>query len=179
MKLSTALARGLTALEETVLAYGILIIAALTVTNVLARTFTGRSLAEAEELSQFALIGVTFVGLSYAAAQGRHIRMTAFYDLLTKPHRRRLRAAICIATACLLAYLAVYAVSYALTVRALGSVSPVLQVPLWIVYLWAPAGLSLACLQYTLTGWQNIHSKEEAYVAYGLVDSHVPPAEDI
>ena len=70
--------------EEAILSGGILVIAFLTIANVFCRTFLGFSLAFAEEVSQFLIILVTFVGLSYGAAQGRHIRMTALYDELPR-----------------------------------------------------------------------------------------------
>jgi TRAP-type C4-dicarboxylate transport system permease small subunit len=179
VRFAKQLSRCLTVVEETVLAGGILCLATLTVLNVLARTFLGYSLAAAEEISQFALIAVTFVGLSYAAAQGRHIRMTAFYDAVPKPGRKHLRLGICVFTAALLLYLDVYAVSYVLTVKALGSVSPVLQAPLWTVYLAAPFGLSLAALQYCLAAWRNLRSKDEIYLAYGVPDVYLPPMDGI
>lgn len=179
MKLGERLSRYLTVVEETVLAFGILTLASLTVINVLARTFLGRSMAAAEEISQFALIAVTFVGLSHAAARGRHIRMTAFYDAIPKPTRKRLRVAICLLTAGLLLFLDVHAVSYVLTVKALGSVSPVTQVPLWVVYMVAPFGFTLATLQYGLAALKNLRSSEEIYLAYGVPDVYLPPMDGI
>ena len=70
----------MTFVEEFILSGGILVIAALTIANVFCRTFFGFSLAFAEEVSQFLIVLITFVGLSYGASQGRHIRMTAIYD---------------------------------------------------------------------------------------------------
>lgn len=171
--------RAVTVVEEAILAWGILGMASLTIANVLARTFFGHSLAAAEELSAFAIIAITFVGLSYAAAQGRHIRMSAFYDALPRRARRRLRIAICLSTAALLGYLSAYSVAYVHTVKSLGSVSPVLQVPLWIVYSVAPFGLSLATFQYLLTAWRNWKSDDEIYLAYNVPDRYLPPMDGI
>lgn len=151
--------------EEFILSGGILVIAFLTIANVFCRTFLGFSLAFAEEVSQFLIVLVTFVGLSYGAAQGRHIRMTAIYDELPHKPKRRLTIFICFSTALLLGYLAWYAGSYCLTVGTLGTVSPVLQVPFSWVYLSAPLGLVLAALQYMLAGIKNCVS-EEIYLAY-------------
>lgn len=172
--------RGLVdALERVVLAGGVLLVAALTVGNVLLRTFSGHSLAALEEISGWALVAVTFVGLSHAASQGRHIRMSAFYDVLPAYRRRLLRAAICASTAALLLTLDVYAVRYLGTVKALGSVSPVLQVPLWWTYLAAPIGLSLAALQYALAAWVNARSDGDPYLAYGVPDGYQPPLDGL
>lgn len=143
-------------LEEICLAGGIILIAALTVINAALRTITGDSLVYAEELSQFAMIGVTFIGASYAASKGRHIRMTAIYDNLSEARQKALMLAITATTAALLAVLTYYAIHYALTVRALGTISPALQVPFWIVYLTAPIGLGLGSIQYALAFYKNL-----------------------
>jgi C4-dicarboxylate transporter, DctQ subunit len=142
---------------EAVLVSGsILGIAALSATNVFTRTVLGFSLAWAQELSQFLMITVTFVGLSYAASQGRHVRMTAIYDQLSPRARKAVMTGIAATTSALLAALTVFAVDYANTLHTLGTVSPALQVPLWIVYAVAPVGLALAALQYALTVVRNL-----------------------
>src|SRR5690606_39435019 len=75
-------ARIIQTVEEWVLAGGILALAALSIGNVVARSLLNRSIAAAEEITQFLMITICFVGLSYAVSRGRHIRMSAIYDLL-------------------------------------------------------------------------------------------------
>ena len=156
-------------IEAFLLASAILLIAGLTILNVVARSAFGSSIAATEELSQFLIILVTFVGLSYAASQGRHIRMTALYDQLPLRPRKALRIVITTSTAALLFLLAWYAVDYVLVVRRLGSVSPVLQVPLWLVYLAAPLGLAMAGVQYVFATARNFMS-DGVYLAYHVED---------
>lgn len=124
------------------------------------------------------IILVTFVGLSYGAAEGRHIRMTAIYDELPKDKKKKLTIVICFSTALLLLYLAGYALSYCHTVHTLGTVSPVLQIPFSWVYLSAPLGLFLASLQYFLAGAKNLGSPE-IYLAYNVpVDNSDPNLQE-
>ena len=154
------ISKWITKLEELCLAWGILGIAALTIGNVIARTAFSTSLVFAEEISQFLIVFVTFLGIGYAAGQGRHIRMTAIYDLLPERTRKVLAVTIAATTSALLFYLSYLAVRYALdTVRELGSVSPALRVPLWIVYLAAPLGFALGGLQYALAVVKNLTTK--------------------
>jgi len=142
--------------EEVLLAGGILLIAGLTIANVIGRTL-GSSLAAAEELSQFAIIFVTFIGIGHATRTARQIRMTAIYDSLPEPVRKPLALFIAASTSLLLAGAAWLAVRYTLfTVRELGAVSPVLQAPLWVVYLSAPLGLALGSVQYALGFVKNL-----------------------
>ncbi len=171
------MARAITFTEEVILAYGIILIAFFTTLNVFSRTFLGFSLAFAEELCQFLIILVTFVGLSYGAAQGRHIRMTAIYDEVPFKYRRWLRIGICFFTAGLLSVLTCYGLSYAFTVFALGTVSPVMQISLGWVYLTAPLGLGMAALQYFLAGWKNIQSSE-IHLSYMIPEVYQQPPMD-
>ncbi|MEZ4237795.1 MAG: TRAP transporter small permease [Myxococcota bacterium] len=150
------LLRLLQRIEAVVVSGGILGIAALSAANVVCRTAFGFSLAWAQELSQFLMIAVTFVGLSYAASQGRHIRMTAIYDQLSPRAQKATMVGISATTSALLAVLAVYGVSYAATVHTLGTVSPALRVPLWVVYAVAPLGLGLGAVQYALVVARNL-----------------------
>lgn len=135
-------------LEEAILAFGILSIAALMIANVLTRSLLGFSLTFGEELSQFLIVMVCFVGLSYAASQRRHIRMTAFFERLPPRPARLLATVVAASTSLLLLLLAVLALHYAWVVADLGSVSPVLGVPLFLVYLTAPLGFLASAGHY-------------------------------
>lgn len=157
--------------EESLLAISIIAIAALIILNVFARSLFGYSFAFTEELCQFLIVLVTFVGLSYAASKGRHIRMTAMYDMLGGRARKAAMLAIAGFTALLLFYLAWLAVDYVLVMRRLGSVSPVVQTPLYLVYLVAPLGLVLAGVQYVLTVAKNLR-EETVYLSFDTKDEY-------
>jgi len=175
MDIASRVRRALTRVEESCLAVGILGIAALTIGNVVARLFGG-ALFFAEELSQFLIIGVTFLGLGYAASRGRHIRMSALFDALPARQRKALMLLITATTAALLFFLAYLGVRYALgPMRILGSVSPTMQVPLWTVYLMAPLGLALAGIQYVLAFAKNL-TTEGVWLSFATrADLDAPP----
>lgn len=149
-------------LEEVVLATAMIAIAAITILNVFARNLLNHNLAAAEELNQFLIVLVCFVGLSYAASQGRHIRMTALFDQLSTRSRKRLILVISGSTSALMFVLAWYALKYALAVEM---VSPVLDVPLRYVYLTAPVGLVLGGIQHGLTFARNL-TTPEVYISF-------------
>ena len=158
-------------LERWTLAYGILLIAGITIANVFCRTVLNSSLTFAEEFAQFFIILVTFMGLSYAASQGRHIRMSALYDQLGPTARKRLMVGIAGGTALLMFFLAYYSVRYIATVYALGTRSAALQVPLYLVYCIAPIGFGLTGIQYALTVVRNL-TEEDVYVSYDHKDEY-------
>ncbi|HJL17208.1 MAG TPA: TRAP transporter small permease [Sandaracinaceae bacterium LLY-WYZ-13_1] len=178
-RFAVRISKVVTKLEELCLAWGILGIAVLTIANVIARSLFGTSIVFAEEISQFLIVFVTFLGLGYAAGQGRHIRMTALYDQLPDKPRKALATTIAATTAALLFYLSYLAVRYALfTVRELGSVSPALRVPLWYVYLAAPLGFGLAGIQYVLALVKNL-TTDGVWLSFEKEDGYdeAPPAD--
>lgn len=155
-------------IEAVGLSVAMLAMAAVTIANVFARNVTGNNLAAAEELNQFLIVFVCFVGLSYAAGMGRHIRMTALTDALPRDARRRLMVFISASTSALLIALGWFALRYAASV---DRESPVLGVPLRHVYLLAPIGLWMGALQYILTALRNAYGPE-VYASFDRIDGH-------
>ncbi len=162
---------GIATFERIVLSYGVLIMAANSIANVIGRFIFGQSIYFSMELNAFLMVLITFIGLGYAARQGRHIRMSAIYDELPDTGRKALMITISLVTAALMFILAYYSVSYVHRLFELGKVTPSLRVPLWITYLWVPIGFVITGIQYLLTVYQNLRSKE-VYISYEVVDSY-------
>ncbi len=163
--------RGIARVEALILAYGILLMALNTIANVIGRSVFGQSLYFSEELNQFLIVLVTFVGLGYAARRGRHIRMSAFYDQLPDGPKKALMVAICAGTALVMFIMAYFAVIYVMSVARLGTVTPALQVPLYLTYLWVPLGFVITGIQYVLTIVRNLRD-EPVYLSYEQVDQY-------
>lgn len=140
--------------------------AGVTVVNVVLRNLAGNGLAFAEELNQLLIVLVTFVGTSYAAGTGRHIRMSALSDAVPVRRRRWLLMGTAALTSVLLGAFAIFALRYALIVDRR---SPVLDLPLGTVYLIAPLGLAAGAVQYALVAWRNARGPG-AYVAFERLD---------
>lgn len=151
--------------EELILTYGIIALAVITVGNVISRSVFNQSWSFTEELSQFILVILTFMGVSYAIRCGRHIRMSAFYDLVNENIKRIIMMIISIFTAVLLFYLSYHALLFVLETKKYGRVTPSLQVPFYLVIMWAPFGLFLGGIQYILTFFKNLYSNE-AWLSY-------------
>ena len=151
--------------EEFILTYGIIALAVLTIGNVISRRVFNSSWTFTEEVSQFILVILTFMGVSYAIRCGRHIRMSAFYDLISEKWQRRLMMLISIVTAVILFFLAYHALLFVLETKKYGRVTPSLMVPFYLVIIWAPIGLFLGGIQYILTFFKNLTS-DEAWLSY-------------
>ncbi len=167
--------------EVFVLAYGVLLMAANSIANVAGRFFLSQSIYFSEELNQFLIVLITFVGLGYAARKGRHIRMSAVYDQLSDRNRKILMVIIATVTSAIMFVLAYYAFVYVSRVARLGKVTPSLQLPLYLTYVWVPIGFFITGLQYALTVVSNLRHPD-IYLSYEEInsydESHQQPAED-
>jgi C4-dicarboxylate transporter, DctQ subunit len=171
MRILAAIDSAIARFEAFVLAFGILLMATNSIANVVGRFVFARSLYFSEELNQFLIVLVTFVGLGYAARKGRHIRMSAFYDQLSDCGRKILMIIIAAVTAAVMFALAFYSYQYVARLYSLGKVTPSLQVPLYLTYLWVPIGFVITGIQYVLTVVQNLRSPG-VYMSYEQIDAY-------
>lgn len=163
--------RGIARIEAIILAYGVLLMAANSVGNVVGRFVFGRSLYFTEEINQFLIVLVTFVGLGYAARKGRHIRMSAVYDQFGDNGRKVLMLLIAGLTAAVMFVLAWYSWSYVEGLARRGTVTPSLQIPLYLTYLWVPVGFVITGIQYVLTVVRNLQSPD-VFISYEQIDAY-------
>ena len=157
--------------EAFVLAAGVILMAANSIANVIGRFVFGQSIYFSEELNQFLIVLVTFVGIGYAARKGRHIRMSAIYDQLGERGRKALMIFIAAVTALIMFALAWFAYEYIARLARLGKVTPSLQVPLYLTYLWVPIGFLITGIQYLLTVVQNLRSAD-VWISYEQIDAY-------
>jgi len=162
--------------EIFVLTWGVILMAANTIANVFGRYVFSQSLYFSEELNQFLIIIITFIGLGFATREGRHIRMSAIYDMLSPRKQKILMILIAALTAVVMFILAWYALEYVQKVASRGRITPALQLPLYLTYVWVVIGLTLTSFQYLLTTLRNLNfAEEEIYVSYLEVDSYEDP----
>jgi TRAP-type C4-dicarboxylate transport system permease small subunit len=161
--------RHMAAVERHLLGIGIMLMALITIANVMDRIVFSSSLFFAEEVSQFLVVLVTFVGTSTAARMGRHIRMTAFVDALGVTPRKVLLFVISLTTACLLFLLAWYSLDYLDSLARVGRLTPSLRIPVYVIYAFLPVGLVLAGIQYLLAAVANV-VREGAWVSFSQED---------
>ncbi|TCT04556.1 TRAP-type C4-dicarboxylate transport system permease small subunit [Tepidamorphus gemmatus] len=147
-------------IESVMLAVGVLLMAGNTIANVVGRFVFMKSIYFSEELNSILIVLITFAGISYAARHGRHIRMSAIFDNLPVPARRATMVLIAFVTAIFMFGLCWYAASYVMTLAGRGRVLPALQIPVWWMYAWVPMGFFMTSLQYALTGFKNLISRD-------------------
>jgi C4-dicarboxylate transporter DctQ subunit len=171
MRILATIDNGIARFEAFVLALGVILMAANSIANVIGRFVLAQSIYFSEELNQFLIVLVTFVGIGYAARKGRHIRMSALYDQLGDRGRKVLMIVIAAVTALVMFALAWFSYEYVARLAKLGKVTPALQVPLYLTYLWVPIGFVITGVQYLLTVIRNLRS-EDVWISYEHIDSY-------
>lgn len=146
-------------LEEWILSYAVLTMTVILVANVIARLIFKNSLTFAEEAGSILTIFVTFVGVSYCARVGRHIIMTAIFDLVPPVGKKVFLFISSTFTALCLLFLAYLSSRYVMGVFATGRVTPALGLPMWIPYAIVPLGFALGSFQYFVILLMNLMDK--------------------
>ena len=160
-------------LEKSLLITSILLMAAVSIANVIARNL-GSSLTFANELAQLLLVVVTFVGVGHGVREGRHIRVSAIHDTLPAKGRKVLLILTSFTTCGLMALLGVYAIGYVGNLADSGRIMPSLQLPLYIAYSVVPLGLFVAAMQFFLAGVKNLLTRDN-YLSWHQRDEYELP----
>jgi TRAP-type C4-dicarboxylate transport system permease small subunit len=158
--------------EAFILGAGVLLMALNTVANVVGRFVFQHSFFFTEEVNRILIVMITFAGIGYAARHGRHIRMSALFDVLPAGGRRWLMMLIALVTSLVMFALAFFSIRYIGSVASSGRVLSSLQVPVWWIFLWVPVGLSVTGVQYLLTALKNLVSSEAVYLSTEVRDGY-------
>ncbi|WP_227369498.1 TRAP transporter small permease [Halomonas sp. M20] len=162
--------------EAFVLAWGIIIMATNTIANVIGRYVFSQSIYFSEELNQFLILIVTFFGLGYVTRKGQHIRMSAVYDALSPRVQKIFMIIIATLTGAVMLLLAWYAFEYVQKIARRGQITPALQFPLYLTYIWVIIGFLITGVQYILTVLKNLNfSDTNVYISYSQVDEYEDP----
>lgn len=134
--------------ERYVLIAAIVLASIMLIAGVIARTVVQRSFTFTEEVAGFFIVSMTFVGIAYGARVGRHIRMSAVFDLVPIKVKKVLIVLINFVTFVVLSILTVFAVQYFQRVYAMKVLSPALRYPRAILVGFAAFGLFLGAVEY-------------------------------
>jgi C4-dicarboxylate transporter DctQ subunit len=174
LKLLLTLDRWIMKLEEWVLSYSIILISVMIIGNVVGREIFGKGWFFAAEVSKFAVIMATFMGITYAARKGRHIRMSAFFDMAPRKLKKGLAIIIPALTAVLLFTLSIFAYDYLMKLYTSGKETTALEIPEYILMFYVPIGFFLGGLQFLRNMWINI-KEEEIYISTDKIDFSEKP----
>lgn len=171
MKFLKLLDHVMSKIEEYALAWGIILMSVLLILNVLLRSIWGKSITFSEELGQILLTVVTFIGLSFVARHGKHIRMSVLYDYASPRLRKTLACVVSLVTGITLFWLSHIALNYMLLIKASRRITPALNIPVYLITCVVVWGFLSAAIQYAHIFYLNLTSRESYLGTY-------PGAED-
>lgn len=151
--------------EEWIISLAVIFMAILLIVAVIMRVVFNHSLTFSEELGQFSLIVVSFLGIGYCARKNRHINMSIVFDAVNNKIKKIMLYIICIVSAALMIVLFILSLKYIQSVIRLGKTSPALNIPMFWFYLSLPIGFLFAAIEYIRTFIVNLKHKDEVYVS--------------
>ena len=164
--------------ERYIVCFSIVLMMLNSTANAIGRYFFNQSIFFAEELNQFLIVSVTFIGFAYAVRKGRNIRMTAVYDALNQRAKKAISVLIAACTSSLMFFLAYLAFHYVVELKEINRLSPALQFPVYLIYSVIPLGLAMAGIQYLLSLIMNL-THRDIYLSYEVTEENVNPQGDM
>lgn len=177
MKFFKWLDKAVLRIEEFILSASIIVIALMVCANVISREIFGPSILFHSEIAKFAVVISTFMGISYAARKGRHISMSALYDVVPKKLRKGMAILIPFVTAIVLFFLAYVSFEYVSGEYTRGTTTTNLGIPTYWMYLFIPLGFIMGGIQYIRNFLINVMNKE-VYIGTDALDYNDVKPED-
>lgn len=116
--------------------------------NVVARYVFNSSLIWIEELSQYLMVWVTFLGAGLAFTQGRHVAVEFLQDVVPDPIGGVIRGVVLLLSLVFLAAITVLGLQF--VAFAWGQETPAMNIPFGIPYLAIPIGALLFAVHILL-----------------------------
>ncbi|SFM18037.1 TRAP-type C4-dicarboxylate transport system, small permease component [Gracilibacillus orientalis] len=169
-------------LEEFILSFAIILISIMIVGNVIAReVFNSGAFYFAYEVSKFAIVIATFMGIAYAARKGRHISMSAFYDFAPFKVRKVMMILINFITAIVMFLMAYYSYNFVMFEYNTGAITTSLEVPRYLMAVFIPIGFLTAGIQFLRNTYVNFtaKAKDKVYLGIDAVDYNDQEQKDV
>jgi len=164
--------------EGVMLALGVIAMTVNTIAAVISRYVFNSAITVTDELNMIFIVVVTFAGLSYAARNGRHIRMSAIYDAMPAKIRKALMIGMTSITSAFMFFLSFYSVNYIVEVYQSGRILPALGLPVFYIYLWVPIGFVVTGLQYAFTAVKNL-TERDVFLSTTVKDGYADTENDV
>ena len=173
----------LESLETVLICVGVFTLAVLLIINVIARNFFV-SIFYTEEVAEFLIILITFVGMSYAVRKARHIRMGAIFDAMGTTIKKALIILISTVGATVMFLMAYYSLDYVRWIKMKAIVTPALVLPRWTFYAIMPLMFFIAGIHYVRAVFKNLREPDawlsaEQQSEYEATDGYENPKDEV
>ena len=134
--------------EEAIIIFLLVVISVVELMQVICRNVPGiPALSWAEEMARYAWIVTVFISLPYTIRTSSTLRVTALVEAFPWKVYNVINIVVDIITAVAMAILAWTSITVIGQVQAGGSVSPAMQIPMWIMYVIIFIGFALGALR--------------------------------
>jgi TRAP-type C4-dicarboxylate transport system permease small subunit len=140
--------RYLVAINRAIIFLMMAVMATLVFINVITRYLLNFSIIWAEEVSQYLMIWIAYLGAGLALREGRHVALEMLHDRLSAPLSRRVRMAVGGLILAFLGWVTVLGLQFAVFVWS--QETPVLNISLGIPSLAIPVGTLLFAVHLVL-----------------------------
>jgi C4-dicarboxylate transporter, DctQ subunit len=125
----------------------LILIAVLTIAQVIMRYVFSYPFTWSEELSIAAFIYLAFLGIGVAFAQNKHLWVEAFVEMLPQPIRKVVNGIVLALTAAFLLLVGALMVKVMFVTSKVGITTAALEIPKAFIYLSLPLGFALFLIQ--------------------------------
>ena len=149
-------------LEETFLVIMLVLIACVSMLQVIVRKIPGMSsLTWAEEFCRFMWIWSVFISLPYTIRMENMLRVGVLKDLLPDLLKKIINLAVDVITAVSMAYLGYYSIDVYNNIARSREISPAMQWPMAFVYGFMVLGFFLAAVRAIQMIWLHVQHLQE------------------
>lgn len=134
-------------LEEFFLLPSLTIMVVVVFAQVVARYIFGTSIAWSEELARYLFVCSTWIGVSYSAKRGTHLRITFVRDMLKGNKYKILELFVVLVWIVFALFMINQGITLTQTIAQFGQRSAAMQAPMWIFYATVPIGLGLMVIR--------------------------------
>ncbi len=131
--------------------------------NVILRQFLNSALPWAEEFMRYAIIWVTFFACSLCAEDNLHVGIDVFVQMAKPPLRKGMRVFGMLCAAAFSAFMVEFSFRNTLLLLETAQKSPVMLLPMWIVYVSMPLGALFTTLRFLKKAVEYMRMKPEDF----------------
>ncbi len=147
--------------EEIIMVVMLSIMVILVFLQVIMRYVFNNSLTWTEELARYMFIWVSWLGISIGAQRNEHITIDVVVDRFKGKARIAILTFADLCTLAILFALAYFGVILTGQIFGFGTVSTVLKIPMWIIYVCLPVSCALMMVRVAAKMIYRIMGKEE------------------
>lgn len=134
-------------IEEWILVAGFFSLVILVFSQFMTRYMINYSINWLQESSRYLLIWLTWISVSYTIRERKHIRVETLKNMLPEKGQFIVEIIVLLLWSIFALFLALVGVQFVLDVQSSGQGSPMIGIPMWIVYIILPLAGGLMILR--------------------------------